>query len=75
MENNTITINGWIARDADDNDLWFYTTKPIRSIENKMFYSSETNSMSLVDEFPFNSITWENSPVKAKLTITIKNDG
>lgn len=54
----------WVARD-EDNSLWIYTTKPVKS--DGMFHCSATGDMFQIDDSVYPEITYENSPVKVKL--------
>ena len=54
----------WVARD-EDNSLWIYTTKPVKS--SGMFHLGPTGDMFQVDDSVYPEITYENSPIKVKL--------
>jgi hypothetical protein len=62
----------WIARD-ENNELFGYTVKPKRVEDGEIGYfenESACNFMTL-DESLFSEITWENSPIKAKIIIEL----
>lgn len=61
-------IQGWVARDRDDNSLWMYTEKPLRD-GNVMWYGKEPIALP-TDFFPF--LTWSDEPIECEFLIKPK---
>jgi len=66
------TIKGWVARDKDGS-LYFYDHKPIRDNEDEDFVEQNADAYLLHDGLDIPSITWNDEPIEAELTIKIKN--
>ena len=65
---NTGSKTLWIARDKKNDELCVYVgEKPCRYKDE--FVSLQNSALLVIDNTLFPEVTWENSPVKAKLVI------
>lgn len=69
IDNVGTVISGWVARDADSRNLFFYKSKPIRL--GCMWSTSNPGLLSL-DPTLFPDLTWDDDPIAVELIIKRK---
>lgn len=62
----SVTIEGWIARDKDDDAICLFGKEPER-LDCGIWHTFATGIILPTDSFP--DIKWEDEPLKVKLTI------
>ena len=67
--NNTITIEGWVARDKSSFTAFFSEDKPRRGIDS---WFNKSGSVVPIPRKYFPSLTWEDEPKKVKITVTME---
>ena len=65
-ESKEVTIEGWVARDANPHSLYMYEHKPNRLSD----IWAACSPMLQLDPTFFPSVTWDTEPKRVKITIT-----